>query len=261
MTVVSVIIPVYNAEKTVQKALQSVAAQDFAESVEIVLTDDGSTDASLETVNRFLQQHQIPHIIISQKNSGVSKARNEAMKKATGKYFAFLDADDEWLLDKLETQIGMMEELELDFLAAKRTNQQILYPYRVSENGLAEITFPKLLIRNEVHPSTVIISRKVTEKTGMFDEKQRYAEDVNYWMRISEHHRMYILDKPLVFAGGGKRTFGVSGLSANLKLMDQGLRKNLHDMYKAGRLSYPKLQFYRFFYRLKYFVLTLRSKM
>ncbi len=259
MPVVSVIIPVYNAEKTVRKALQSVVSQDFEESVEIVITNDGSTDRSLVIIDEFFQEHPFPHKISSQKNSGVSKARNEAMKQASGKYLAFLDADDEWLPSKLWSQIEMMEQHDLHFLAAKRTNQKILFPYSV-QNGMAAITFKKLLIRNEVHPSTVIISKKLMEKTGFFDEKQRYAEDVNYWMRISEHFAMFILNRPLVLAGGGKRTFGVSGLSANLKMMDKGFRKNLRDMYNAGRLNFLQLLFYTTFYKLKYHILTFRSR-
>lgn len=258
---ISVIIPVFNGENTIERALQSVAAQDFDGEIEVLITDDGSTDQSIALAELFFTKFPIPHQIISQQNSGVSKARNEAMKKASGKYLVFLDADDEWFPEKLSAQIEIMERYQLDFLAAKRSNQHILFPYRVSKNGLAEITFGRLLIRNEVHPSTVIISNKVPEKTGFFDEKQRYAEDVNYWMRISEHHKMFILDQPLVVAGGGKRTFGVSGLSANLKMMDRGFRKNLGDMHRAGRLNLGQLLFYSLFYQLKYLVLKLRSRL
>lgn len=258
---VSVIIPVYNAETTLKKALQSVLDQDFSGEVEILLTDDGSTDSSKKITKKFFAQNDAAWRIITQKNHGVSRARNEAMKRAQGKYLAFLDADDEWLPKKLSTQIGLMQTLSLDFLAAKRTNQQILYPYKTAANNMAEITFGKLLIRNEIHPSTVIISREVCEKTGFFDENQRYAEDVNYWMRISKHCRMFILDEPLVLAGGGKRTFGVSGLSANLKMMDKGFRKNLRDMYRDKRISMLQLFLYSAFYRLKYLVLKFRSKM
>lgn len=258
---ISVIIPVYNAEKTLPAALQSVAGQHFKEGLEIILTDDGSTDKSAEVAHEFLNKSAIPWQFTAQRNLGVSKARNEAMKKAKGQYLAFLDADDQWMPDKLEKQLAVIKEKNLNFLAAKRSNQNILFPYKVEKDNLAKITFGKLLIRNEIHPSTVIISRQALENTGFFDENQRYAEDVNYWMRISEKNEMFILNEPLVIAGGGKRTFGISGLSANLKMMDRGFRKNLRDMYKAQRISRAELIIYDIFYRFKYLILNLRTKL
>ena len=80
-----------------------------------------------------------------------------------------LDADDEWLPTKIEKQINLLEnkELHIDFLSVKRTNQKILYPYKVKD-GLAEITFRKLLIRNEARPSTCLLyTSRCVEETGI----------------------------------------------------------------------------------------------
>ena len=94
---------------------------------------------------------------------------------------------------------------------------------------MAEITFRKLLIRNEAQPSTVVFKRKVLENTGLFNETQRYAEDINYWLKVSLNNKMFILDEELLLAGEGKRTFGISGLSANLLEME---KENITNMLK-----------------------------
>ena len=116
------------------------------------------------------------------------------------------------------------------------------------------------MFRNETQPSTVVFKRKVLENSGLFDENQRYAEDLNYWLKVSEHNKMYILNEELVLAGGGKRTFGVSGLSANLGAMEKGFQKNLKEILKLKRISFPEYIGYYIFYRVKYIVRFTRNK-
>ena len=88
----SVIIPVYNSEKTVERCLQSLLAQDRND-VEIIVINDGSTDASGALLAEYASDHQNV-LLIDQKNSGVSAARNAGIEKATGTYITFVDSDD-----------------------------------------------------------------------------------------------------------------------------------------------------------------------
>ncbi|WP_187695251.1 glycosyltransferase family 2 protein [Chryseobacterium sp.] len=252
---VSVIIPMYNSEQSIIKCLDSVKSQTWAGNFEIIIVNDGSTDQSAEVVLDYMAQNpDLDITLIHQHNQGVSKARNVAMERSKGEFIALLDADDEWLPQKTEKQINTFEKYatEIDFLACLRTGQRILFPYKLAEDKLAKISFRKLMIRNEAQPSTVIIRRRVLENTGLFDPEQRYAEDLNYWLRISQKNKMYILAENLVFAGNGKRTFGVSGLSANLTEMEKGFQKNLSEMYRAGRIGSSELIIYSTFYSLKY---------
>ncbi|AZA53586.1 glycosyltransferase family 2 protein [Chryseobacterium sp. G0201] len=259
---ISVIIPMYNAEKTVIKALDSVKFQtyDLGE-FEIVVINDGSTDQSKVLVENYIKVNPEINIqLINQANSGVSKARNAGLKLAKGDYIALLDSDDEWLPKKTEKQMFFLKNKEVDFITALRNGEKIWFPYKTGENNLAKMSLRKLLLRVDGQTSTAIFKRKVLENTGFFDEDQRYSEDANYWMKISENNEMYILAEELVFTGGGKKSFGVSGLSANLPEMEKGIQKNLNEMYENKRISYFEYILFFLFSKIKFFVRVLKTK-
>lgn len=257
---VSIIIPMYNAEKTILKSLNSVKEQTYAGEMEIIIINDGSTDSSLQLVENYITENPSLNItLISQKNKGVSNARNTGLKLAKGEYIALLDADDEWFLNKIDRQLEYLKYDWIDLIASESNYNKMKFPYIPNSVGLAEVTLQKLLIRNEILVPSVVFKRKIIEKGLFFDDKQRYAEDVNYWMRISLHFKLFILSETLIIYGNGKRTFGVSGLSANLSEMAKGFQKNLKDLYRLKVLSLPQLVIYSLFYRIKYFVLLLRT--
>lgn len=261
---ISVIIPMYNAERSIVRALESVRAQTCSDyAFEILVVNDGSTDRSKSTVEDYQQKHpQLNITLVNQTNGGVSKARNTALEIAKGEFIALLDADDEWLPEKTARQMPYLVKSDpvIDFISCKRKNQQIQFPYKVKENHLAAITFRKIMLRNEAQPSTVIFKRKILVNTGYFDSEQRYAEDINYWLRISLNHTMFILDEELAVAGGGKRTFGVSGLSANLPEMEKGFQKNLKEMLNLRRITHPEYYLYFLFYKIKLLIRVMRDR-
>jgi glycosyltransferase involved in cell wall biosynthesis len=260
---ISAIIPMYNSEKTIINALNSVKVQTLGVGeFEIIVINDGSTDKSQSLVEDYIKKNpEMNFQLLNQENKGVSNARNSGLKIAKGEYIALLDADDEWLSEKTEKQLRYFENknLNIDFLATKGNDKEILYPYKIGRNNLGEITFRKLLIRNEILAPTVMFKRKVFENTGFFDENQKHAEDVNYWMRVSLNNKMYILNESLVFVGGGKRTFGVSGLSANLSAMEKGFKKNLKEMYMLKNINSVQYLLLRLFYKAKYLLLLCRQ--
>ncbi|MFP3593559.1 glycosyltransferase family 2 protein [Chryseobacterium sp. SIMBA_038] len=259
---ISVIIPMYNAEKTIFKALYSVKFQayDLGE-FEIIVINDGSTDESEVLVENYIKANPEVNIqLINQTNSGVSKARNTGLKLAKGDYIALLDSDDEWLPNKTERQMLFLKNQEVDFITALRNGEKIWFPYKIGENNLAKMSLRKLLLRVDGQTSTAIFKRKVLENTGFFDENQRYSEDANYWMKISKNNRMYILAEELVFTGGGKKSFGVSGLSANLPEMEKGIQKNLREMYENKRINFIEYISFFCFSKIKFFVRILKTK-
>ncbi len=254
----------FNAEKSIVNSLHSIKNQTSDENFEVLVINDGSTDKSREFVEDFVTANPEMNIqLIHQKNGGVSKARNTGLKIAKGEFIAFLDSDDEWLPEKTEKQLGYLKNsgLNIDFIAALRNEEKIRFPYKVQENNLAEITLKKLLIKIAGQTSTAVFKRKVLENTGFFDENQRYSEDANYWMRISKNNKMFLLAENLVYTGSGKKSFGVSGLSANLKEMEKGIQKNIREMYSTKRINFIEYLFYFVISKLKYFVRPVRAKL
>lgn len=117
MAEVSVIIPVYNAEKHLEECIRSICAQTLRE-IEIICVDDGSTDSSVEILNR-LSQEDARVIVVRQENAGAGAARNHGIRLAKGKYLSFLDADDFFDPQMLEKAFDKAEEEQAELVIFK----------------------------------------------------------------------------------------------------------------------------------------------
>lgn len=106
MPTISVIIPVYNGQKTIKETIQSVLNQTFAD-WELIIVNDGSQDATLEIINS-INDYRIK--VFSYSNAGVSSSRNRGIDQAQGEFISFLDADDLWTPDKLKEQLKALQE-------------------------------------------------------------------------------------------------------------------------------------------------------
>lgn len=221
----------YNSASTIERALQSVVRQDYSGSVEIIVVNDGSRDNCVEIVENFITVHQNTKIaLISQDNGGVSKARNTGLKNAKGNFVAFLDSDDAWFTNKLSNQVKILKENpDIDLLGAAFDG---FYFSKKREEELFKVDFKNLIFKNYFQPSTVIVRKNVIDKIGLFDETQKYAEEGNFFFRVSQEFNCFFYNKKLITYGDGKQGFGVSGLSANLKEMEKGELKNLKFAYE-----------------------------
>lgn len=192
MELISVIIPVFNKEATIGRAIESVLNQDFSE-FELLIVDDGSTDRSLDVINS-IQDNRIR--IIRKENGGVSSARNMGIRNARCEYVTFLDADDEWDSDFLSSVI----KLTVLFPEAKAyaTNYR-LKDYKGSEyatviNGIAFGNGMIGVIDNYFHIASIssppvcsisILTRKVDiERINGFPEGIKSGEDLLTWARL-----------------------------------------------------------------------------
>lgn len=254
---VSVVIPMYNAEKTIERALSSVLQQTYNGAIEIIVVNDGSKDSSARVTESFIEQHPSYDIkLINQTNGGVSKARNTGLKNATGDYIALLDSDDVWSENKIELQLPYLEKENFDFVCALRNNEKIGFPYKIVEN-YAEISLKKLLFKVVGQTSTSIFRKEVLENTGFFDENQKYSEDANYWMHIAINNKMIILNKKLVSTNND---YGQNGLSSNIKGMEIGVQKNIDEMYSLKKISILEYVFFKVFSKFKYIVRLIKSQ-
>lgn len=189
-TGVSVIIPLYNKESTVVRAIQSILGGSVLPD-EIVVVDDGSTDDSLKalaTVRSPLLR------VISQKNKGAAAARNTGIREASGELIAFLDADDVWLPDFLQTVLALKQDFPNAGLygtayAVCQDGETISvslpdippHPWK----GVLDNLFALFLSRTPFNSDTVLIPRAVFDETGFFMEGETIGEDVQMWLNIS----------------------------------------------------------------------------
>lgn len=227
---ISVVIPMYNAAKTIERALNSIKDQTLKCNYQIIVVNDGSKDNSQEIVEKYIADNpQLNITLINQLNGGVSKARNTGLKQASGNLIAFLDSDDAWKEEKIEEQLKIFKNhYNVDFLGTGFAG----FGIKAEIGKLKKISFEDLLFRNYFQPSTILMKREIVDKVGYFDENQKYAEEGNYFFRVSKDFKCFFLNQELIVFGDGKSGFGESGLSANLKEMEKGELKNLKFAYE-----------------------------
>ena len=245
---ISVVIPMYNAAKTIERALNSIKDQTFKCYYQIIVVNDGSKDNSQEIVEKYIADHPELNItLINQLNGGVSKARNTGLKHASGNFIALLDSDDYWLKNKIDIQVKYFS-LGYDFVCALRNNDIISFPYKI-ENNIADISLRKLLFKVVGQTSTALFKKEILDNVGLFDENQKYSEDANLWMRISLKYKMIIINEKLVATDND---YGKNGLSSNIAGMEKGVRKNINEMRQKHRINLFEYYFFSLFSELKY---------
>ena len=200
---VSVIIPVYNCEKYIEEALNSVYKQTYP-NVEIIVVDDGSTDRTLNILEKHKDRIKLYH----QRNSGAAVARNHAIERASGELIAFIDGDDYWHPDKLEIQVKHFERNpEIGVVASKIKyywpDEKGVYPdpeKSFPENegySYAEVFYEEMFVSYMISTISIIMRREVVDRTGMFDPDLRKGQDQDYWLRAAWHTRIHKLERTL----------------------------------------------------------------
>ena len=196
---VSVIIPTYNSAKFLKRSIESVLQQTYTK-LELIIVDDCSTDNSYEVIKYFIKIDKRIRYFKTTKNSGAASVpKNIGLSKARGKYVAFLDADDYWMLNKLNYQISRIENCKLSFTAAnyqhedslKKSNflinylrifLQIFFMNRIAKKGNFW-----LYIYNPFLMSSAIVSKDLL-KNYKFNHDVNIIEDLTFWLEIFKKH-------------------------------------------------------------------------
>jgi glycosyltransferase involved in cell wall biosynthesis len=204
---VSVLIPAFNSEAYLAKALASATAQTYAP-LEVILVDDGSTDRTLEIARSWGRGVRV----FDQPNRGSGAARNRGLDEASGQYIAFLDADDLWHPRKIELQMQHLlecqscagvycDKIELRGGGAEPDWSLPRHQYSVVERADDRATdgwlYLDLLRDSVLHTSTLLVSRDVLARIGRFDESLRKGQDLDYWLRLSQVGPIHRLEAEL----------------------------------------------------------------
>lgn len=206
---ISIIIPLFNKEKYIKRAINSIICQNIKD-YEIIIVNDGSTDNSIKVVNELL----IPGLkIISQSNSGPGAARNVGLRNSRGKYISFLDADDEWKNNFLFEGIEYLEKHStvdvIAYLYKLNSSQNSMIPYWERKRKLVEGAFkcdnkmsPNLFgsIISFMCSSNLVIRKDILNKVGGFYDKNnwRFGEDEYLWIKMLLNGMVCISFKELV---------------------------------------------------------------
>ncbi len=228
---VSLIIPTYNRCVSLKRALDSVQQQSILVD-EIIVVDDGSTDATEAMLNTYF-----PSITyIKQDNKGVSATRNVGICQAKGEWIAFLDSDDTWLSHKLEAQLSALQQAPS--LKICHTEEiWIRHGIRVNAMNKHQKTggwiFKQCLPLCAMSPSSILIHRNVFNTIGLFDENLPACEDYDLWLRISAQYPVLFLEQPLIYKYGGHQ----DQLSHKYWGMDRFRIQALDKILQQGQLN------------------------
>lgn len=194
---VSVIMPIYNGERYVQEALDSVFAQTFCD-YDVVCVDDGSTDRSFQ----LLEQYRSRLRVIRQANAGQSAARNQGVQASTGRYLAFLDQDDRWYPHKLAQQVDLLEtrnDVVLVYCNSDRMDSEghvfQVGATKAEQPRAEESLLGRLIGEGLVLPSSMLIRRDVFERVGGFDPQLRGFEDFDLCARLTKQGGIVLLEE------------------------------------------------------------------
>ncbi len=235
---ISIVIPLYNAESSIVETLESVRAQTTAHPFELIVVNDGSTDRSSEIVQNWFADHpEISARIITQPNSGVSQARNRGVQESRGQWIAFLDSDDCWSSEKLSVQMNQIEQNpSIQFIGTDRNDEQ--FPFsRSTSDVLVTMTVPDLLLHWRIHVSSILIRRDLLTDQIWFDPSMKRCEDADFLLRVAQKTTLFVVNKSLLLTGGGKQTFGESGLSADAHAMRVGERLAVKRAFLRKQIS------------------------
>jgi glycosyltransferase involved in cell wall biosynthesis len=192
---ISVIMSVYNGEKYLGEAIESVLGQTFTD-FDFIIVNDGSTDGSLEIIQSYHDERI--RVMNNESNLGLTKSLNKAIKESGGEYIARQDADDISLPDRFGEQVRFLEKHQEVALLGTSV-------YRIDSNGktigkmimLARPTMKDLLRGNQFNHGSVMFRRRLLDDVDGYNDLFRYVQDYELWLRIARHHEVRNLTRIL----------------------------------------------------------------
>ncbi|MGG1634060.1 glycosyltransferase family 2 protein [Paenibacillus sp. NRS-1760] len=194
---VSIIMPAYNCEKFVDKAINSVLSQTY-NNWELIVIDDASKDNTVSIVEEFSDLDNRIHFYKNEENKGVSATRNRGISIAKGEWIAFLDSDDLWDSSKLEKQMIVAERCDAKFLF---TGSSFINEEGNSYKGVFEVpskvSYKSLRNHNVISCSSVLISKLFFSNIKMEDDSMH--EDYAVWLKVLKIEKFaYGINEPLL---------------------------------------------------------------
>jgi glycosyltransferase involved in cell wall biosynthesis len=197
---VSIILPTYNRAYLIGRAIQSILNQTYQD-FEIIIIDDGSKDDTEKIIRGFKEKDNRIKYISFDANKGAAAARNAGIKMSKGEYITFQDSDDEWVIDKLEKQMKVIETSSENIVVycgfwRIDGDEKIYIPDINILNREGNIN-KELLKGNFVGTPSILLPKKNLEKVGMFDKNLSRLQDWDLAIRLSKYYNFKLIDEPL----------------------------------------------------------------
>lgn len=247
----SVIIPAYNAAKTIARAIQSCLGQSYPPH-EIIVINDASTDNTAQIIqNQF--KDKVTFLELAE-NSGAGAARNAGLAIASGDFIAFQDADDVWHTDKLKIVASFLEQnAAIRFLYHPYTLSSMAFDAYEKRFSVSIFPFRKLLWSNPIGTPCTIMAN---DGSLRFNESMRYMEDYDLWLRAGDKYGIYLLD--LALTQIDRPILSEGGLSSNRWEMRKGEIKAYVHLARRNPLYIPLLPVLTGFGIIKHFFKSFR---
>ncbi|MGC1196706.1 MAG: glycosyltransferase [Geitlerinemataceae cyanobacterium] len=239
MPKISVIICVYNGATTIARTLDSVLNQSLTD-FELIIINDGSKDNTLKIISAF-NDRRIQ--FFSYPNRGLATSRNRGLAKATGEYISFLDADDIWSVDKLESQISALEEnpnAGVAYSWVDRIDEDDRIMCQGGHHTATGNVLPHLLLADITDSgSNALIRKSAFEKVGNYEESMSSGQDWDMAIRLAACYDFVVLPRVQVFYRASS-----SSISANVLRLEAGCLKTIDRAFKISPDSLQYLKRY-----------------
>lgn len=236
MPTISVIIPAYNCQKTIRETIESVLNQSFTD-FELIVIDDGSTDLTVELV-RTIKDNRLR--LYSYANCGVAESRNRGIDKSAGKFVSFLDADDLWTIDKLESQLQALScnKAAVAYSWTDSIDSQGMFLRSGSYINVVGDIYHELLLRDFIESGSNPLIRSDALKTvGKFDCSLSNAHDWDMWLRLAHCFNFVVVPKVQVLY-----RVSSNSMSNNILGMESSSIKVIHKQYHCPSDRQPPIE-------------------
>lgn len=215
---ISVVLPVFNGEKTIFETVQSILNQTF-DNWELIIINDGSQDSTLDIIQKF--ESAEPRLrIFSYPNAGLAASRNRGIALSLGEYISFIDADDLWTSNKLKSQLTALQDNPKAFVAYSWTDYIDADGKFVKSGRHTTDTgdvYQKLLLCNFLeNGSNPLVRKEVFAIVGGFDESLSAAEDWDMWLRLAARYEFVVVPEVQILY-----RLSMNSMSANLKRQER----------------------------------------
>jgi glycosyltransferase involved in cell wall biosynthesis len=226
MVAISIVIPVYNGEKTIKNTVESVLHQTFSD-FELIVINDGSQDSTLQIVSSIKDSRLK---VFSYENAGLAASRNRGISQAVGEYISFIDADDLWTPNKLEAQWRALQE---------NPNAAVAYSWtdHIDESGQFFRSGPHFTFSGDIYArlllvdfigsgSNPLIRTQVFAEVGGFDESLTAVEDWEMWLRLAARYQFVVVPSPQILyrVYDNSMSFNIWGMEkASLRVIEKAV--------------------------------------